>query len=331
MLRHHIDRPGKTERADPLCFAVEGWVNAGERQGGIARIEVRGDGGLLGATGALALRPDVCRAEGLPASARTGFTIFCQWRNPPPAGNEVELRASFGDGTSERIAIIGVDFIKTDYRQMPFGHVLDSNFLPIVHREHVYTSGPSLADGSAECLALLRTHLPPAPARLLDVGCGLGFYGRELRRDGYDWLGVEMKAEDCRALAAAGLPHRQVDGTGLPFEPGSFDAALCVEVLEHVEDPHAFLREIARVAPRLVISVPNFETVCYLYRYQALPWHILEADHKNFFSRWSLQHLLEQHYDEIEVGCYHRMQLATPEGTPLYYNLFASCRGAACA
>src|SRR5205823_3735421 len=123
------------------------------------------------------------------------------------------------------------------------------------------------------------------PRRILDVGCGLGYYGRALRAAGHDWLGVEIKASDCAALAQAGLPHRQIEPGPLPFADGAFDSALCIEVLEHIENPRPFLAEVHRVAPRqLIVSVPNCELLGYLYDYLSVPWHMLEADHKNFFT-----------------------------------------------
>jgi 2-polyprenyl-3-methyl-5-hydroxy-6-metoxy-1,4-benzoquinol methylase len=87
-----------------------------------------------------------------------------------------------------------------------------------------------------------RRHLGPPPGRIIDVGCGIGSYGRELVADGYDWLGVETRAADCAELARLGLPHRRVDGRTLPFADGAFESALCIEVLEHIRGPPALPR-----------------------------------------------------------------------------------------
>jgi len=65
------------------------------------------------------------------------------------------------------------------------------------------------------------------------------FPWQNLLADGYDWLGVEVSASDCAELARLGLPHRQVDGRTLPFADAAFDAALCIEVLEHIAEPRA--------------------------------------------------------------------------------------------
>jgi SAM-dependent methyltransferase len=171
---------------------------------------------------------------------------------------------------------------------------------------------------------LLRRYLGPPPQRLLDVGCGFGSYGRGLLADGYDWLGVEVNAADCAELARLGLPHQQVDGRTLPFASDRFDAALCLEVLEHIEEPRAFLAEVSRVAARrLIVSVPNCELLGYLWDHLATPWHMLEATHTNFFTRWSLSALLREFYADVEVQFHTPYPLRTIEGTPLHYNLLA--------
>jgi hypothetical protein len=147
---------------------------------------------------------------------------------------------------------------------------------------------------------------------------------------GYDWLGAEVKAADCAELARAGLPHRQIDGGPLPFAAGEFDAALCIEVLEHIEETRAFLAEVRRVAPRrLIVSVPNCELLGYLHDHLAAPWHMLEPDHKNFFTRWSLGSLLREFYPQVELAFHTPFPLRTPEGTPLHYNLLAVATAAA--
>ncbi|PTX92761.1 hypothetical protein DB354_14770 [Opitutus sp. ER46] len=188
----------------------------------------------------------------------------------------------------------------------------------------MYHSGPPLDAPSADLLALLNRYLPRPSARVLDIGCGRGPYGPPLIAAGYQWLGVEIRAEDCATMAERGLPHRQVDGSRLPFANGEFDAAICIEVLEHTTDPWSFIAEARRVTRgRLLISVPNLELVPYLRPYLAVPWHLLESDHRNFFSRASLRELLRPHFRTVEIQSYGETPLRTREGARLDYHLFA--------
>jgi SAM-dependent methyltransferase len=281
------------------------------------------DGQTIGETFCLGERADVVGALGLPRGTRTGFAILCRAEGAGLPELPITIQGRWGDQTFDLIAA-RVALIGTDYRTAPFGQVLAADYRPVLHREHVFTSGPSYAGRSEECLALIEKYAGPAPCRILDVGCGLGRYGQALLERGYDWTGAEMKSEDLAELERLRLPHRRIDGEKLPFPDGAADVVMCVEVLEHIADLPAFLAEMRRVAPAIVLSVPNFEIVPYLSAYQATPWHILEADHKNFFTRSSLRYLLEQFYSPVEITAYGRIPLPSIEGTPLFYHLFAA-------
>jgi SAM-dependent methyltransferase len=98
-----------------------------------------------------------------------------------------------------------------------------------------------------------------APESVLDAGCGEG----ELLRRGV-LAGVPAVSLDRSRQALAEIrTHtpgcRPVCGSvlELPFARASFDAVVCLEVLEHLEDPKAAVEELLRVARRaVVLSVP---------------------------------------------------------------------------
>jgi len=321
-----LDTPLPDAACDPLTLPVEGWVYLGADQLQIASIEALIDGVPIGATSQLTVRADVNSALDIPAATATAFRFFC-YASAAPFGAiaAFSVRAHFHDGRPPlTVAERSVRLIRQDHRKSDYGILLTPAMTALHHRENIYCSGPSLAVGSGVVLSLVQSYLGAPPIRVLDVGCGLGWYGTQLRAAGYDWHGAEMKPADCAAMATAGLPHSQVDGSGLPFADGAFDAALLIEVLEHIAEPRAFLKEIRRVAPRrLLVSVPNAELISYLHDYLAVPWHMLEADHKNFFTRWSLGALLREFYPHVEVGFHSVHPLRTPEGTPNHYHLFA--------
>jgi SAM-dependent methyltransferase len=89
---------------------------------------------------------------------------------------------------------------------------------------------------------------------LLDVGCGRKPYRDFVRATRY--VGVDIDTPASRALGCADVFY---DGETLPFPGENFDTVLCSQVLEHVFEPEAFLREIRRVlrpGGQLVLSVP---------------------------------------------------------------------------
>jgi SAM-dependent methyltransferase len=85
--------------------------------------------------------------------------------------------------------------------------------------------------------------------KVLDVGCNEA----PLRKlmPGLDYTGIDV----------GGTPDLQVDlesVQNLPFEDGEFDAVVCIDVLEHLDNLHAMFDELVRVAKtHLVISLPN--------------------------------------------------------------------------
>ncbi len=325
-MRSHLDEPSPSTTVDPLCFFVRGWLWLDSLQPDIAAVEAWVGDTLIGETAALYERPDVIVAHWLPPKTRTGFELFA---HHPSATAErplkLEIRARLADGTRTPPVFTATHaVIARDYRTNHFGVLLDRHTTAIQRHGNIFAVGPSQTEGSGELAHLLRRYLGPPPRRIVDVGCGLGSYGRGLIADGYDWMGAEVSASDCAELARAGLPHRQTDGRVLPFADASFEAALCIEVLEHIEEPRPFLAEIHRVAPRqLIVSVPNCELLGYLYDHLATPWHMLEATHTNFFTRWSLGALLREFYPQVELRFHTPYPLRTLEGTPLHYNLLA--------
>jgi len=98
-------------------------------------------------------------------------------------------------------------------------------------------------------------------SRVLDVGCGVGQVVARLSEAGFEAHGVDVSEPNIER-AREFCPRCQLyDGRKLPFGDGFFDTAGALNVLEHVEQPEAFIKELARVVRmggRVVISSPNF-------------------------------------------------------------------------
>ncbi len=152
--------------------------------------------------------------------------------------------------------------------------------------------------------------------RVLDVGCGAGATGAELRRRGHDVCGLDVStaaiAEARRVLARADAIDLDT-AERLPYRAAEFDCILLSDVLEHLRDPG---RALALVHPHLkddghlVLSVPNIAN----YKVR---WHLLwgrfdagcapileDASHIKFFTLKTLSRLLRQQgFSIIRIDC----------------------------
>jgi SAM-dependent methyltransferase len=93
-----------------------------------------------------------------------------------------------------------------------------------------------------ELLRFVRAGLPAAPARVLEVGAGGGELAAVLRGDGYDVVAIDPASESAGVLAVA--------LGDLDAPAASFDAALAVVSLHHVDPLEASCRRLADVIRR---------------------------------------------------------------------------------
>jgi SAM-dependent methyltransferase len=101
----------------------------------------------------------------------------------------------------------------------------------------------------------------PADARILDAGCGSGRNMVELARYGTA-SGVELSPVSVEAARRRGVGEVVTGSiTDMPFAAASFDLAVCLDVIEHLEDDHAALAELRRVVGpggALLVTVPAY-------------------------------------------------------------------------
>ena len=146
---------------------------------------------------------------------------------------------------------------------------------------------------------------------VLDNGCGIGLYLRQLAQDARHAVGVEYDFERA-AQAKTAAPVVNAAGEALPLPCGAFDLILSHEVLEHVADDRAALAEMARLlrpGGRLVLFVPNrgypFETHGVVWRgryhfgniplvnYLPRRWRDRLAPHVRVYSSADLRRLVD--------------------------------------
>lgn len=114
----------------------------------------------------------------------------------------------------------------------------------------------------ARVVQLLGSVKAPGPGvRLLDVGAGQGALSARLRDAGYAVSACDLFPEMFRI---PGIECLGVDANGrLPYPDASFDLAIAVEVVEHLEGHRSFYTEVRRILKpggAFVFTTPNISS-----------------------------------------------------------------------
>jgi SAM-dependent methyltransferase len=109
------------------------------------------------------------------------------------------------------------------------------------HYDRTRSASPSV-------LQPLREALSGAPGRrLADIGGGTGNYALALKDEGLRPVVIDRSTAMLARASAKGLETVEADAQRLPFGDGTFDAAMMISMLHHVEDRAAALAEAKRI------------------------------------------------------------------------------------
>ena len=141
-----------------------------------------------------------------------------------------------------------------------------------------------------------------SPSRILDLGCSSGLLSERLQHMGHHVTGVDV-------VEIAGVGERTDSFTkadlndGIPAEVGSgFDIVLAADVLEHLANPGALMRQVREVlspdgvamfcVPNVAHWYPRFRSTLGMFDYDQRG--ILDSTHLRFFTRRSIRKLIER-------------------------------------
>jgi SAM-dependent methyltransferase len=148
---------------------------------------------------------------------------------------------------------------------------------------------------------LIRFARKYAGPRILDLGCATGNYCLHLKEHGYTVNGADVNADYVRIARERGVDAVLIESS-VPFPDKSFDTVLMFEVVEHLADPRPVLEEARRLARRnVLITTPHSGDVDLLREQGLLYEHFADMDHRNFFTKGSLEELLTGVFPSVRV------------------------------
>jgi len=145
--------------------------------------------------------------------------------------------------------------------------------------------------------------LVPPGGRLLEIGCACGFLLLAAQRRGFAAEGVEMSqwaSGVARERYGLTVHTGRLEEAGLAAD--AFDVVVLADVIEHLTDPRATVREIRRITRpggRVVVLTPDVGSLT--ARLAGPRWWGLLDDHYFYFSRPTIRRLFESEGFSIET------------------------------
>lgn len=157
--------------------------------------------------------------------------------------------------------------------------------------------------------------------RILDVGCGAGYFGEFLKLHGYaseivgieiDTAAAEVASTKLDHVLCANLNESSIFEVLKDFDKDTFDYIICADVLEHLIDPWSVLSALVsylRPGGRVVLSLPNVRhwsvwlPLILRGQWEYREEGIMDRTHLRFFTRFSAIELLNR--TGLDVAIYH--------------------------
>ncbi|NCI49117.1 class I SAM-dependent methyltransferase [Sediminibacterium roseum] len=132
-------------------------------------------------------------------------------------------------------------------------------------------------------------------SRILDFGCGHGFFVQELAREKFESFGFDIGADKIMEAGNARITNKN---NLEEYTERGFDVISLWHVLEHMRDHDKVLEDLAgRINPggKIIIAVPNISSLGYKLFRQKWGWVQQPYVHINHYNRQTLSMLLQKH------------------------------------
>jgi 2-polyprenyl-3-methyl-5-hydroxy-6-metoxy-1,4-benzoquinol methylase len=133
--------------------------------------------------------------------------------------------------------------------------------------------------------------------KLLDVGCGIGYFLEVAKRKGWEVFGTEYTDEAVAICEAKGIVMHKGKLKPANYTKDSFDIITSFEVIEHINNPNEELHnfnKILRQGGLVYVTTPNFNSLL-RYRLRAAYNVITYPEHLSYYTPQTLKKVFRQH------------------------------------
>ena len=131
--------------------------------------------------------------------------------------------------------------------------------------------------------------------KLIDVGCGIGYFLEEAKKRGWEVYGTEYTEEAIQICEGKGITMKKGKLNPTDFEAESFDVITNFEVIEHINNPQEEIQnfnQILRKGGLVYITTPNWNALL-RYRLKAAYNVIVYPEHLSYYTPRTIKKLFK--------------------------------------
>lgn len=131
--------------------------------------------------------------------------------------------------------------------------------------------------------------------KILDVGCGIGYFLEEAKKRDWEVYGTELSKKSAEICSGKGIKIKEGILDSKNYEPGMFDIITSIEVIEHINNPLEELKNfnsILRKGGLVYVTTPNFNSLL-RYRLKSAYNIITYPEHLCYYTPKTLNKLFK--------------------------------------
>lgn len=194
------------------------------------------------------------------------------------------------------------EFVHSYYSSSYQGQVKEN----ITKWKDVFTANKSTIEDSYKKIEYFENIASPTRGKLLDVGCGYGFFVYAAKKSGYEAIGIDIDREAIQfAKDYLGIEVKETSIESLNTTFMKYDVISAWNVVEHVINLTSFMKQINELLNKGGIftgTLPNIDGIG--SKLFGKKWHLMvPPEHINYFNKRSLENLfIKNGFEPVFIG-----------------------------